>query len=74
MPIYIYETIPEKASEKPIRYEIKQSIKEDALSKHPETGKHIRRVITGGIFTSPNKSGSVVRKSCCSSGSDSCCG
>ncbi|MEM9444701.1 MAG: zinc ribbon domain-containing protein [Verrucomicrobiota bacterium] len=72
MPIYTYETIPKKASEKPIRYEIKQSMTEDALSKHPETGQRIRRVITGGFFTSSSKSGSSSHGKCCSN--NSCCG
>lgn len=47
--IYIYETIPSRAGEKPRQFEIKQSIKESALSQHPETGEPIRRVITGGL-------------------------
>lgn len=48
MATYIYETIPTKRGEKPVRYEIQQSMKEKALEVHPETGKRIRRVITGG--------------------------
>ncbi len=45
MPIYVYETV-----ERPLRrYEIKQSMKDDALSVHPETGETIKRVITGGF-------------------------
>ena len=32
MPIYVYETIPAKKGAKPKRYEIKQSIKDAALS------------------------------------------
>ena len=47
--IYIYETIPRQAGENPRQFEIKQSIKEPALSQHPETGEPIRRVITGGL-------------------------
>lgn len=49
MPTYIYETIPAKAGSKPKRFEIKQSIKDSALKKHPETGEPVRRVISGGI-------------------------
>ncbi len=45
MPIYVYETV--KSPKR--RYEIKQSMKDDALRVHPETGVEIRRVITGGI-------------------------
>lgn len=47
--IYIYETIPSQAGETPRQFEIKQSIKESALSRHPDTGEPIRRVITGGL-------------------------
>lgn len=47
MATYIYETTD---TTKPVqRFEIQQSMKEDALTKHPETGEPIRRVITGGF-------------------------
>lgn len=47
MPTYVYETLPAKG--KPLkRYEIWQSIKADAFTKHPETGEPVRRIITGG--------------------------
>ena len=46
MAIYVYETIDTK---KPVRrFEISQSMKETPLTKHPESGEPIRRVITGG--------------------------
>ena len=49
MAIYTYETIP-AAPDQPVRtYEIRQSMKDAALSTHPETGEPIRRVITGGL-------------------------
>jgi len=60
MAIYTYETIP-AAPDQPVRtYEIRQSMKDAALSTHPETGEPIRRVITGGlgIMTSGKGSGS----------------
>jgi hypothetical protein len=41
---YVYETLP-KAGKKIRRYEIQQSIKDAALTKHPETGEAIRRCI-----------------------------
>lgn len=45
MPTYVYETV-----KRPIRrFEIKQSMKDDALRVHPETGEEIKRVITGGF-------------------------
>ena len=48
MPTYEYETIPQKKGQKPKRFEVQQSMKDDALTKHPETGEPVRRVISGG--------------------------
>jgi len=48
MPTYVYETIPQSAEEQPSRFEIKQSMKDAALTSHPENGKPVRRVIIGG--------------------------
>lgn len=45
MPTYVYETVSRPTR----RYEIKQSMKDSALTVHPETGEEIRRVITGGF-------------------------
>jgi len=46
MPIYVYETTDEA---KPVRhFEIQQSMKDAHLTRHPETGEAIRRVISGG--------------------------
>lgn len=41
---YVYETLP-RAGKKARRYEIRQSIKDAPLKKHPETGEAIRRLI-----------------------------
>jgi predicted nucleic acid-binding Zn ribbon protein len=49
MATYVYETIPAKPGDEVRRYEIRQSMKDAALTKHPETGEPIRRVITGGL-------------------------
>ena len=47
MATYVYETTD---PEKPARqFEIQQSMKDAALTHHPETGEPIRRVITGGL-------------------------
>jgi hypothetical protein len=53
MPTYVYETIPQKG--KPNRFELWQSMKDAALTKHPATGEPVRRLIVGGadLFT-PN--------------------
>ena len=60
MAIYTYETIPGTADEPVRTYEIRQSMKDSALTRHPETGEPIRRVITGGlgIMTSGKGGGS----------------
>lgn len=43
---YVYETTDPA---KPIRrFEVNQSIKDEPLRVHPETGEPVRRVITGG--------------------------
>jgi predicted nucleic acid-binding Zn ribbon protein len=49
MAIYIYETIPETPEQPVHTYELRQSMRDDALTHHPETGEPIRRVITGGL-------------------------
>ncbi len=71
MPTYVYETIPENPSEEVIRFEIKQSIKDEALSTHPETGVPVKRVISGGISIMPGKGDASDGGSCCSGGG--CC-
>ena len=48
MATYIYETIPKKKGQKPRRFELQQSMKDDALTQDPKTGEPIKRVITGG--------------------------
>ena len=48
MTTYIYETIPQNDGEVVKHYEIKQSMADRALTRHPETGEPIRRVILGG--------------------------
>jgi hypothetical protein len=49
MVTYVYETLP-RAGKAARRYEIRQSIKDAPLTKHPETGEAIRRciVLSGG--------------------------
>ncbi len=52
MPCYTYETMPE-GSGKPKVYEIEQRMADDPLTRHPETGERIRRIITAdrGVIT-----------------------
>lgn len=49
MPTYVYETIPKDPDEQPRQFEVTQSIKDDALTRHPETGLPVRRLISGGL-------------------------
>lgn len=55
---YLYETIPAKPGDEIRRYEIKQSIHDEALTHHFESGEPIRRVIIGGWGLPSLKSGS----------------
>ena len=48
MPTYVYESVPAKKGVRVRRYEIRQSIKDSPLTRHPETGEAIKRVITAG--------------------------
>jgi len=48
MAVYIYETIPKNPKQKPRRFEVQQSMKDAPLTKDPETGLPVKRVITGG--------------------------
>ncbi len=57
MTTYVYETIPSKDGEEPRFFEIQQSMKDAPLTKHPETGDPIRRVILGGYGLMKNASG-----------------
>ncbi|MCX7713949.1 MAG: hypothetical protein N2035_09875 [Chthoniobacterales bacterium] len=70
---YLYETIPTKAGEEPERFEYRQSIHDEPLKVHPETGVPVRRVITGGlglIKTSREKADGGPSEPC---GSECCC-
>ena len=65
MPIYVYETIPSDEERNPIQFELQQSMKDASLSKHPETGEPVRRVISDGYgFVGSAKEGSGEGGSC----------
>lgn len=49
MPIYVYETIPDKPGDPVRRYEIQQKMTDKTLEIHPETGERIRRLMIGGV-------------------------
>jgi predicted nucleic acid-binding Zn ribbon protein len=48
MTTYIYETISAKPNQPSRRFEIQQAMTDAPLTKHPETGEPVRRVIAGG--------------------------
>lgn len=48
MTTYVYETVPSDPSATPQRFEVRQSMQDAPLTKHPETGEPVRRVIAGG--------------------------
>jgi predicted nucleic acid-binding Zn ribbon protein len=60
MPTYLYETIPYDPGEAPERFEVKQSMRDEALKVEPGTGKPVRRIITGGLVIPKKLSGSVA--------------
>ncbi len=70
MTTYVYETIPSKPGEKPRYFEFKQSMTDAPLTKHPETGEPIRRVVLGGFGVL--SSGKAASPS--SSSGTPCCG
>ncbi len=70
MTTYVYETIPQAPGVKPSYFEIKQSMNDQPLTVHPETGEAIRRVILGGFgILSSRNSGKQQ-----SSSGGGCCG
>lgn len=49
MPTYVYETIPSDAAVEPRRFEVFQGMHDAALTRDPDCGVPVRRIITGGI-------------------------
>lgn len=75
MTTYVYETIPQKPGEKPRYFEIKQAMSDQPLTKHPESGEAIRRVVLGGygvLSSSPKKSRNGPADGPCCGGSGCC--
>jgi predicted nucleic acid-binding Zn ribbon protein len=67
MPTYIYETTsPGKPAR---RFEVEQRMSEPALTRHPETGEPVRRVITGGLgFIGASDKTAGDADGCCAAG------
>jgi predicted nucleic acid-binding Zn ribbon protein len=62
MPIYVYET----TDDKPVRrFEVQQSMKDEALRADPETGRPVRRVISGGygVMQKPGSNNTPIQQS-----------
>ena len=59
MPTYVYETIPQSADELPVRFEIKQGMNDPKLTEQPDTGKPVRRIISGGFAIFKEKRESI---------------
>ena len=49
MPTYVYETADD--DEPVVRFEVQQRFADKPLEVHPESGRRIRRVISGGYGT-----------------------
>ena len=73
MAVYVYETIPSSEGQAVRTYEIRQSMKDEALTTHPETGEPIKRVITGGLGVMTSSKGGAASRpaaggACCGGG------
>ena len=57
MATYVYEIISREKGEAPRRFEVVQSMKDAPLTRHPDTGEAVKRVISGGygLMTSAGK-------------------
>jgi hypothetical protein len=61
MPTYVYESV-EPPHE---RFEISQRMADPALTRHPDTGVPVRRVISGGLgFMSHHGDGASAQAPC----------
>jgi hypothetical protein len=69
---YLYETIPSPAGEPVRHFELPQQAGAEPLTRHPETGEPIRRVILGGWGAAKGKLKlTETGGDCC--GSPGCC-
>ena len=50
MVTYVYETIPQRSEETPVRFEFKQGMNDPKLTEQPITGKPVRRLVSGGFI------------------------
>jgi predicted nucleic acid-binding Zn ribbon protein len=74
MTTYVYETIPQIPGVEPVRFEVRQSMRDAPLKTHPETGEPVRRVISGGFgFVAQRAASSSAGAGCGCSGNCGCC-
>lgn len=57
MPTYVYETLPQFEGDRPQRFEIRQSMKDAPLTRHPDSGVPVHRVPVGGTGLMGGSSG-----------------
>ncbi len=78
MATYIYETVPDAPGEAVRRFEVRQSMNDAPLTRDPDTGKPVRRVISGGLavmigrrtsYAAPRREASAS----CRGGACGCC-
>lgn len=67
---YLYETIPVSENDAVEHFEIEQNLTDQPLTRHPETGTPIRRVILGGWGLPSAKP--TLPQTCCTPGSGCC--
>ena len=49
MATYLYQVVGEAVGTTPETFEVRQSMLDAPLTHHPETGKPVRRILTGGF-------------------------
>ncbi len=49
MPVYVYETVEADEPAEARRFEVRQSMRDPALTHDPLTGRPVRRIILGGL-------------------------
>jgi predicted nucleic acid-binding Zn ribbon protein len=65
MATYVYETVPQKPGDPVRRFEMQQSMRDEALTKDPETGLPVKRVILGGYGIMTKAAGGGCESGAC---------
>ena len=73
MPTYVYETLPLEASQAPRRFELRQSMKDAALTHDPESGLPVRRVFQTGYLSGMKSVAPINGGDCCGPSGGACC-